>query len=138
VVDCRICDQAQGCFAEPFPENNILIHCSRLQLLLLTEIKDLECPGLSLQGNDILGPVHNGTVGLDGSADDIAAILEFDDNDFGGRGSSLLFADADEGIGLECLGYRISSASQRSLAQFGILTHELNPIDACYKFQTSV
>ena len=93
---------------------------------------------MSLQGNDILGPVHNGTVGLDGSADDIAAILEFDDNDFGGRGSSLLFADADEGIGLECLGYRISSASQRSLAQFGILTHELNPIDACYKFQTSV
>ena len=116
MVDCRICDQTQGCFAEPFPENHILIHRSRLQLLLLTEVKDLECPGLSLQGNDILGPVHNGTVGLDGSADDIAAILKFDDNDFRGCGSSLLFADADEGIGLQCLGYGISSALQISLA----------------------
>lgn len=76
--------------------------------------------------------MHDGTIGLNRSADDIAAILEFDDYDFGGCGSSLLFADADEGIGFEGLEYGISSALEEFHTQFEQLTQELNPIDACY------
>lgn len=132
MVNCCVCHQTQCCLAEPLPENNILVHCSRLQLLLLTKVKDLERPGLGLQRNNILGPVHDSTIGLDRSSNDIATVLEFDDYDFRGGGSSLLFADAYEGIGFEGLEYGISSALNEWHAQFEKLTQELNPIDACY------
>lgn len=80
--------------------------------MLLAEIKDLECPGLSLKRNNLLGPVHNGTVGLDRSANNIVAILEFDDDYFRGGGLILLFADADEGIGFEGLKLDVSQRSE--------------------------
>jgi hypothetical protein len=42
--------------------------------------------------------VHDRTIGLDRAADDIVAVLEIDDYDFGARGFVLLFADADERV----------------------------------------
>ncbi len=63
---------------------------------------------MSLKRNDLLGPVHDGTVSFDRSANNIAAILKFDDNNFGGCGLVFLFADADEGIGFEGLQVDVS------------------------------
>ena len=42
--------------------------------------------------------MHDGAVGLDGPPDDIVAILEVDDEHFGGGGLVLLVSKADEGV----------------------------------------
>lgn len=99
----RLRNQAQRSFAEPFPEHHILVHRGRLQLRLLTQVEYLECAGLCLQRDDLLRPVHDGTIRLDGSSDGIIVVLEVDDYDFGGGGIILLLADADEGVGFEGL-----------------------------------
>lgn len=75
VIHSAICDKAQGCLAEPFPEHNILIHCRRLELRLLGKVEYLKRPRLCLEGNDLFCPVHNGTVGLDRSSRDIVILL---------------------------------------------------------------
>lgn len=101
---CSICDKPQGCFAEPLPEHHILIHGGRLQLGFRAQVKDLECAGLGFQRDDLLGPVHDGTVGLDRPPRNSIAILEVDDNDFRGCRAGFLFAYANERIGFEGLG----------------------------------
>ena len=83
VVDCSIGYKAQRCLAEPLPEHNILVHCCRLQLCLGTEIEYLEGSGLCLERNNLLRPVHDGTIGFDRSPNYIIVLLEVDDDDFG-------------------------------------------------------
>ena len=75
VIDSRISDQTKGGVAYPLPEKDILIHGSRLQLGLLLEVEDLQRPRLGSKSNDLLSPVHDGTVGLDWSAGNIIAVL---------------------------------------------------------------
>lgn len=95
VVNCSVRDEAQRVLADPLPEDHILVHGRRLQLLLVIEIEDLDCPRLSLQGDNVEVPVHNSTIGLDGPSRDIIAILQVDDDNFWGCGFVLLFAYAD-------------------------------------------
>lgn len=59
---------------------------------------------MCLQRNDLLGPVHDGTIRLDRSANDIIIVFEIDDYDFGGGAFVLLFADTNERVRFECLG----------------------------------
>lgn len=80
VVDATCRDKTNGRFADPLPELDILVHGAGLELLLLLKVEDLQGPGLGLESNDLLVPVHDGTVGLDGAAGDIVAVLELDDD----------------------------------------------------------
>lgn len=98
VVDTASCDEAQSGFADPLPELNILVHCAGLELLLLLEIEDLKGPGLGLESNDLLVPVHDSTVGLDRPACYVVAILELDNDNFGLSGFVLLFPNANERV----------------------------------------
>jgi hypothetical protein len=69
----------------------------------LAQVEYLEGPGLCLKRNDLLGPVHDGTISLNWSADDIVTVLKVDDYDFGRCCFVLLFTNTNEGIGFECL-----------------------------------
>lgn len=95
VVYCGICDETQRVLTDPFPEDYVLIHGRGLQLLLIIQVEDLDCPRLSLQGDNVEVPVHDSTVGLDGPSGYIVAILQIDDDDFWGCGFVFLFAYAD-------------------------------------------
>lgn len=103
VVNASCGDEAQSGLANPRPELDVIIHGAGLELLLLLEVKNLKCPRLSLEGNDLAVPVHDGTVGLDGPAGDVVAILELDDDDLWLCGFVLLLANTNVGIGFECL-----------------------------------
>ena len=103
VVDGAVGNHSDGGLANPLPEDYILAHGGRLELLLLLQVEDLEGTALSPEGNDLTRPVHDGTIGLDGAADDIVAVLEVDNYHFGGRGIALLLANTDKGVRLECL-----------------------------------
>jgi hypothetical protein len=92
--------EAEGRRADPLPEDDILVHGCRLKLLLLLQVEDLQCSRLRPQSDDLLRPVHDGTVGLDGSSDNIVPLLQVDDNNFRRRGTGLLFAYANERVGL--------------------------------------
>ena len=98
VIDGAVCDQSQCRLADPLPEGHVLAHRRRLELLLLFEVEDLEGARLGLEGDDLTRPVHDGTVGLDGSSDDIVVVLEVDDQDLGRRRVILLVPDADERV----------------------------------------
>jgi hypothetical protein len=98
VVDTASCDEAQGGLADPLPELDILVHCAGLELLLLLEVEDLKGPGLSLESNDLFVPVHDSTVGLDGPARYVVAILELNNDNFGLGGFVFLFPNANEGV----------------------------------------
>lgn len=96
--------------------------------------------------------MHDGAVGLDWSSRDIVAVLEVDDDDFGGCGLVLLLSNADVVVGFECLegdGDNVSCCfrdakragqlalgvemgleeQQQRSSQYG-RTHELKPIAA--------
>lgn len=103
VIDGGLCNETQCCFAEPLPEHNILVHGCRLELRLLAEIEYLEGPRLCLEGNDLLCPVHDCTIGLDWASRDIVALLQVDDDNFRLCGIVLLLPNADEAVGLERL-----------------------------------
>lgn len=81
VVNGGVSDQTQALFIEPLPVNDILIHHRRLQFRLGREIEDLNCSALSLEGNDVLVPVHDRTVRIDWPAHNIIVVLQIDDND---------------------------------------------------------
>jgi hypothetical protein len=104
VIDCSICYQTQRCLAEPLPEYHILVHCRRLQLCLRAEVKYLQGSRLCLERNDLLAPVHDGTISFDWSPNDIIALLEVYDDHFGLRGFILLLSYTNEGVGFEGLG----------------------------------
>ena len=103
MIYSSICNEAQCRFTEPLPEHNILIHRGRLQLGFLAQVEYLEGPGLCLERNNLLCPVHDSTIGFDWSPDDIVTVLKVDDYDFGRCCFVLLLADTNEGIGFECL-----------------------------------
>lgn len=61
----------------------------------MSQIEDLQCPLLSFESNDLLRPMHDSTVGLDGPLDDFIIVLEVDDNDIGAGSFMCLLADAN-------------------------------------------
>ena len=103
VIDTGGCDEAESRLADPLPELNVLINGAGLELLPLFQIEYLQCPRLGLQGDDLLIPVHDGTVGLDGPSRHVVAILEFDNDNFGRSALVLLFSYANVRVGFECL-----------------------------------
>ena len=70
---------------------------------LLAEIKDLERPLICFERDDLLGPVHEGTVCLDWSPDDFIVVLKVDDDNFGGGIFAEFLANADIIIGFKSL-----------------------------------
>lgn len=96
-------DEAKSRLADPLPVLDILAHSAGFELLLLFEIEDLQRPGLCLEGNDLFLPVHDGTVGLDGSPRNIVVVLELDNDDLGLGCFALLLPDAHVRVGFECL-----------------------------------
>jgi hypothetical protein len=102
VVDGSFSDQTQAGLTEPFPKDNIFVHCGRLQLGFGTQVEYLERPLLRLESNNLFAEVHDGTVSLDGPSDDIVAILEIDDDDLRGIGGFGRLTDTDVMVGLEC------------------------------------
>ena len=100
VVDGGLSNKTQLLLADPLPEDDILVHCGRLELLLCFEVEDLQRSRLRAESDDLSGPVHDGTVGLDGASDDIVAVLQVDNDDFGLGSIVLLLSYADERVGL--------------------------------------
>ena len=97
--DRIICDQTKRVFAEPFPEDNVIIHRCRLQLLLCRQVENLNRPRLRLEGNDVFVPVHDSTIGIDGASDDFIVVFEVDDDDLWFVFIVELLPDADIVIG---------------------------------------
>lgn len=94
MVDGSICDKSQSICTDPFPIHHIFVHGRRLKFELLAQVEDLECPLIGLERNDLLGPVHKGTICLDRPPDELIVVLEIDDYNF--RGSiPYLLANAD-------------------------------------------
>jgi hypothetical protein len=81
MVDGGFRNQTQGLFAEPLPVHNILVHYRRLELLLDGEIENLDCPALSLEGDNVLAPVHDCTVGIDRPPHDLIVVLQVNNDD---------------------------------------------------------
>lgn len=79
----RIRDKTQRTLADPLPEHDVLRHRKRLQLPFGIQVEDLQS-ALGLERDDILGPVHDGAVGLDGSPRDIVAVVQIDNHDLSG------------------------------------------------------
>lgn len=102
MVDGSVGNEAESGLVDELPVLHVLVHCGRLELRLLAEVEDLERSRLGLESDDLALPVHDGTVGLDGTSGDIVAVLQVDDDDFG-RAAGLLFSDANVRVGLECL-----------------------------------
>jgi len=80
MIDCCVGHQTKTCFAVPFPEDNIFVHGGRFELLFGTQVEDLNSSGLSLEGNDLLVPVHDGTICVDRSLDDFIVVFEINDD----------------------------------------------------------
>lgn len=75
VVHGGVGNQTQRLFTEPFPVDDILVHHCGLELLLCLKVEDLNCAPLSLEGDDVLGPVHDGTVGIDRPPHNLIVVL---------------------------------------------------------------
>jgi hypothetical protein len=103
VVDGSLGDETQASFANPFPEDNVLVHCAGLEFGFGCKIKYLKCPRLGLERNDLLVPVHDSTISLNGPSDDIVSIFQLDDDHFWLGGFIYFLADAKELVGLERL-----------------------------------
>ena len=84
MVYTRVRNKTDAVFREPLPKYYVLIHVGRFQLRPPTKVKNLQRPLLCLQGNDLLRPVHDSTIGLDRPPHDTIVVLEIDDNDFRG------------------------------------------------------
>lgn len=100
MVDGGLRDETKALFTEPLPVHYILVHYSRLQLLLCRQIEDLNCSRLGPEGNDVFVPVHDGTVGHDGAPDDLIVVLEINDDDLWLVLFIELLSDANEVIRL--------------------------------------
>lgn len=99
MVDGVIRDETNARFTDPLPVYDILVHCSRLQLLLCRQIEGLNCSCLP-QGDDVSVPVHDGTVCIDGAANDLIVVLEINDDDLWLVRFIELLSDANEVIRL--------------------------------------
>lgn len=80
VVDGSLRHQTQGLVTKPLPVHNILVHDSRLELLLCGQIENLDRSTLGFEGDDVAGPVHDGTVRVDRPLDNFIIVLQVDDN----------------------------------------------------------
>ena len=100
MIDRGVGDEAQAVFAEPLPEDNILIHNRGLELRFRSKVEDLNCPRLGFERNDLPGPVHDRTVRVDRSLNDFIVIFEVDDYDLRFVLFIKLLSNADETIGL--------------------------------------
>ena len=133
VIDGVLGHEAQGGLVEPLPKDDVFAHGMRLELLLLVEVEDLEGPLSGLKGDDVLVPVHDGTIGLDRSARDIVVVLQVDNDDLGRCVLRRSLANADEAIGFQGLE---GGDQWRTFVRGLILgegtsrTHELNPMAA--------
>jgi hypothetical protein len=71
--------------------------------LLVSEVKHLQRSALlSLERDDELVPVQDGTLGLDGPSDHLIVVLEVDDDDIAGAFGRLL-PDAEVVVGFKSL-----------------------------------
>lgn len=98
VVDRGLRHQTKACLAVPLPEHNVLRHHRGLKLLLCLQVEDLEGFSLCFERDDVLVPVHNCTVGIDGTFDDFIVVFEIDDYDLSLVLISNLLPYADEVI----------------------------------------
>lgn len=117
MVDGSLGDQTQGPLAEPFPVNDVFIHDGRLQLLLCSEVKDLNCSALGLQRNDVLAPVHDRTVGIDWSPHHIIVVFQINNDNLGLLIFVELLANTDIVIGFKGLIEDGSIVSQSSFTR---------------------
>ena len=99
----RIGDEAQRVNADPLPEQHVFAHGVRLDLGLGAQVEDLQRPLRRLERDNLPVPVHDGAVGLDGPAHDVAMVFEVDDDDFGLGFFAGFLTDANEIVGFECL-----------------------------------
>lgn len=72
----RFRNHSDAGIAKPFPEHDILGHYSGLELLFRLEVENLDGFALGFEGDNILAPVHDGTVGVDGPSDDLIVIFQ--------------------------------------------------------------
>ncbi len=98
VVDRGVRNHTQTSLAEPLPVDNIFIHDRGLELLLGCEIENLNCSTLGLESNDVLGPVHDSTVRVDGPLDNFIVVLQINDDDLRFVFFIKFLADTDEVI----------------------------------------
>lgn len=69
----------------------------------MSKVKNLQCPLICLEGNDLFVPVHKGTISLDWSSDDLIVIFEVDNDDFGIGIFSEFLTNTNEVIGFQGL-----------------------------------
>lgn len=98
MVDRGLRHQTQALFAKPLPIDDILIHNSRLELLLCGQIENLNRPALGFQGDDVPGPVHDSTVRVDRPFGDFIIVLQVDNNHLRFIIFAELLTDTDEVI----------------------------------------
>lgn len=103
MVNRSVSHQTQRCFAKPLPIDNILVHRVGLELLLRPKVEDLNCAALSPEGDDVLSPMHNSIVGVNGPAHNFIVIFQVDDEDLWLVLLIELLTDADVVIGFEGL-----------------------------------
>lgn len=80
VIHGSVGNQTQRRLTVPLPIDNVLIHHRRFELLFRPKIEDLNCSALSLERDDVLAPVHDGTVGVDWSPHDLIVVLQVNNN----------------------------------------------------------
>ena len=99
MIDRGVSDEAQAIFAEPLPEDNILVHDRGLELRFGGKVEDLNRPRLGFERNDLSGPVHDRTVRVDRSLNDFIVVSEVDNYDLRFVLFIKLLSNADEAIG---------------------------------------
>lgn len=92
--------QPQAIWAVPFPVYDILQHCIRIDFDFLSKIEDLEGSLLGFESNDLLVPMHDGTVGLNRPLHDLIVVFEVDYDDLGVGAFRDSLADAYVVVGL--------------------------------------
>ena len=75
-----ICDHTQTFVADPLPVYDVLSHHIGLQLLSLPQVENLQSSRLRLEGYDLTGPVHYGTISLDGTLYGFVVVSQVDDD----------------------------------------------------------
>lgn len=67
--------------------------------MLGSEVEDLDGAALRLEGNNVLAPVHDGTVSVDGAPEDLIVVLKVDNDNLRLVVFVELLADTDIVIG---------------------------------------
>ena len=106
VVYRCIRDKTERIDTNPFPKSNVFMELCRLDLLSLAQVKNLQCPSLCLQSNNVSMPVHDSTVCFNRSTNNLIVVPEVDDIDLWLciRIIAGFLSYADKVIGFEGLG----------------------------------